>query len=100
GRRYPPMGKAGLCCHRRNQHCRHSQTAVSLMTTKIFTIAHVLPGLEHEWLQHLRDFDTAHPGCHFEVATDVPDVPLKQAIEMLQLTPGLTFGAIFERKPK
>lgn len=22
------------------------------------------------WLAHLRDFDNAHPGCHFEVVTE------------------------------
>lgn len=66
--------------------------------TKIFTIAHLPRGLEREWLQHLRDFDTAHPGCHFEVAVDTPDIPLSQAIELLQLNPSLDFAAIFERK--
>jgi hypothetical protein len=37
------------------------------MTVKIFTVAHLPPELRQVWLQHLRDFDTAHPGCHFEV---------------------------------
>jgi hypothetical protein len=68
------------------------------MTTKIFTIAHVRDGLEQKWLQHLRDFDTANPGCHFEVAADTPDMPLWKVIEIMQVSPGLSFAAIFERK--
>jgi hypothetical protein len=68
------------------------------MTTKIFTIAHVPEGLEHEWLQHLRDFDTAHPGCHFEVCADTPDMPMAKVIEILQINPGLSFAEIFELK--
>lgn len=39
---------------------------------KIFTVAHVPPALEQAWLQHLRDFDTAHAGCHFESYTLEP----------------------------
>ena len=68
-------------------------------TTKIFTISHIPIELEQAWLQHLRDFDVAHPGCHFEVAIEgPPDVPLEKAIEMLQINPGLSFQAIYERK--
>jgi hypothetical protein len=66
------------------------------MTTKIFCIAHIPAGLEHEWLQHLRDFDTAHPGCHFEVVADTPLLSLHEAIELIRLNPGLTFSKIFD----
>jgi hypothetical protein len=68
------------------------------MTTTIFTIAH-LPDddLGKAWLQHLRDFDVAHPNCHFEVAADVPDLDLAQAVELVRLNPDLTFKQIFER---
>ena len=64
---------------------------------KIFTIASVSDDLVQQWLQHLRDFDTAHPGCHFEVAADVPDMPMAKVIEALQISPGLDFKAIFKR---
>jgi hypothetical protein len=43
------------------------------MNVKIFTCAHVPPSLEQKWLQHLRDFDAANPGCHFEVGVDGPE---------------------------
>jgi hypothetical protein len=65
--------------------------------TKIFTIAHVLPELENAWLQHLRDFGTAHPGCHFEVAIDAPDGTLAEMVEALRVNPALTFTKIFQR---
>ena len=69
------------------------------MTTKVFIICHLTEGLEQTWLQHLRDFDMANPGCHFEVAADVPDMPISKAVEMVQINPALDFAAIFERKP-
>jgi hypothetical protein len=64
---------------------------------KIFTVAHVPPDLEKAWLQHLRDFDTAHPGCHFEVGIDGPDEPLESMVDRLTVDPGLTFMKIFDR---
>ena len=67
-------------------------------TIKIFSIAHVLPTLENAWLQHLRDFDVAHPGCHFEVIADAPETTFNEAVEMLKISPGLSVTQIIERK--
>jgi len=67
------------------------------MTTKIFTIAHLPPGLEHDWLQHLRDFDTAHPGCHFEIMADTPTLSLPEIVEMIRVNPDLSFSEILLR---
>ena len=67
---------------------------------KVFIIAHVSSELEQPFLQHLRDFDVAHPGCHFEVGVDAPDVTIGQMIERLRVEPGLTFTTIFERERK
>ena len=66
--------------------------------TKIFCIAHVPPELEQAWLQHLRDFDTAHPGCHFEVGIDAPKETFAEMVERLRIEPGLSFMQIFERE--
>jgi hypothetical protein len=66
-------------------------------SVKIFTVAHVPPDLENAWLQHLRDFDTAHPGCHFEVGVDGPDLPLTEMVELLRVNPEMKFTHIFER---
>jgi len=70
------------------------------MKIKIFTVAEVVVELEKAWLQHLRDFDIAHPGCcHFEVMIDgPPDRSMAEMIEMLRIDPSLTFTQILERK--
>jgi transcriptional regulator with XRE-family HTH domain len=65
---------------------------------KVYTIAHVPGERRQAWLQHLRDFDSANAGCHFEVAVDAPDLTLGEMVEKLQVTPGLTFQQIFERR--
>jgi hypothetical protein len=65
--------------------------------TKIFTVAHVSPGLEQEWLQHLRDFDTANPGCHFEVLLEPPGASFAEIVDMLRVSPGLPLQAILDR---
>jgi hypothetical protein len=64
---------------------------------KIFTIAHVPDSLRKAWLQHLRDFDAAHPGCHFEVTADCPDLTLTEVVDLLRITPELTITKIFNR---
>ena len=64
---------------------------------KIFTVAHVPQSLSQAWLQHLRDFDLAHPGCHFEVMADSPGIPLKDMVEMVKVDPALSFTEIIER---
>ncbi|MET3995057.1 hypothetical protein ABID65_006723 [Bradyrhizobium sp. S3.9.2] len=65
---------------------------------KIFTIADVPDDLAHAWLQHLRDFDTANPGCHFQVMADAPTMTLIDIIETIQVHPDLELQAILERK--
>ncbi len=67
------------------------------VTVKIFTIAHVPDELQQAWLQHLRNFDAANPGCHFEVGIDAPDEPIGEMVKRLRVEPGLTFTQIFER---
>lgn len=68
------------------------------MKIKIFTIAEVPQGLEQKWLQHLRDFDTAHPDCHFVVCQDAPDTTMAEMMESLKVEPALTFTEIFKRQ--
>lgn len=66
--------------------------------SKIFITAEIPQELEQKWLQHVRDFDVSHPGCHFEVAMDRPDINIMEAVKKLQVDPALTFAQIFERK--
>jgi len=65
---------------------------------KIFTVANVPDALTQAWLQHLRDFDAAHPGCHFEVMADAPEATLAEIVDMVRIAPALTFTTILERK--
>lgn len=67
------------------------------MKVKIFTVAHVPDELQQPWLQHLRDFDSAHPGCHFEVGIDGPEESVADMVKLLRVEPGLTFTKIFAR---
>jgi hypothetical protein len=63
---------------------------------KIFTVAHLPADLQQAWLQHLRDFDTAHPDCHFEVGIEGgPDLSIVEMVQRLQIEPKLTFTEIF-----
>lgn len=64
----------------------------------MFVRAHVPFAHLRAFVQHVRDFDVAHPGCHFEIAADAPDKPLADMIEMLRVEPGLTFTKLFNRK--
>ena len=64
---------------------------------KIATIANVPDNLANAWLQHLRDFDTAHPGCHFEVLADAPDMPFAEVVKTLTINPGLDLMEVMVR---
>jgi hypothetical protein len=64
---------------------------------KTFIIAHLPPELAQAFMQHVRDFDVAHPGCHFEMGLEAPNVSLAEAIEIMRVEPGLTFSDVFER---
>jgi hypothetical protein len=66
---------------------------------KIFTVAEVPEELAQAWLQHLRDFDTAHAGCHFTVVADAPDMPASKAVELIKVDPPLDFTTLLAWTP-
>jgi len=69
------------------------------MTAKIATVAHVPPELVKAWLQHLRNFDVAHPGCHFQTMVDIDEVP-DDVLDMLRgIEPPLQFMMKVPLKP-
>lgn len=70
------------------------------MTVKLWTVAQLPEELVQTWLQHLRDFDQAHPGCHFDVAADAPDLTLAEMLEAVRVDPALTFTQVIERGRK
>jgi len=51
---------------------------------KFTLVADVPADLLMQWLQHVRDFDTANPGCRFEVAIEAPDKLTGEMIEKLR----------------
>jgi hypothetical protein len=53
--------------------------------------------LVHAFLQHIRDFDSQHLDCHFEMGADI-DKPIAEIIEMLRIHPELTITKVFERE--
>lgn len=67
---------------------------------KIFTLAQVPAGLANKWLQHLRDFDTANPDCHFEVMADTPDLSLAEIVKIITVNPPMKFQEFFKRDKK
>jgi hypothetical protein len=70
---------------------------MSVTITVIYTRATMSANLQQKWLQHLRDFDAANPGCHFEVGIDGPEEPFAEVVKRLTIEPGLTFTKIFGR---
>jgi hypothetical protein len=46
----------------------------------------------HAFIQHIRDFDVLHPGCHFEITAFGTDMPLSEAEAILKaIDPPLPF---------
>ena len=66
---------------------------------KIITQAQIPDELARDWLQHLRDFDVAHPGCHFEVTmTTDRSVSVREMVEIMRVEPALSMVEILDRK--
>jgi hypothetical protein len=60
-------------------------------------MANVPDDLVKEWLQHLRDFDIAHPGCHFKIIGDT-DASLADIKGIVKgISPSFDFQAIFKK---
>lgn len=65
---------------------------------RILVQSRIPHALEHAWLQHLRDFDAAHPDCHFEAMIQTGrTVPVRDMVEMLKVDPELTIEQVFQR---
>lgn len=70
---------------------------------KIFSVADVPPELGQAWLQHLRDFDIAHPGCHFEVIADAPpEMTIREMVDVMRVNPDIPIVELlkFKRPPQ
>lgn len=50
---------------------------------KIHTIATIPDALAREWVQHVRDFDTAHRECHMQIFVDAPQATIAEIETLL-----------------
>jgi hypothetical protein len=50
------------------------------------------------WLQHLRDFDTAHPGSHFEVTAESEGKTVGDLMRSVDIHPPLEWQFTARRK--
>ena len=55
---------------------------------KIYCMAEVPDELGQAWLQHLRDFDTRHPGCVFKVLALSPEMGVEAMRGAAEVIPG------------
>lgn len=102
-------GNGRLCAHKGCfVHLRPDQVEVYcsircatedclMFQTCTVTINAILPRdklLLEQFLQHIRDFDANHPGCHFSniASTNLPVVEMEEALS--KITPPFQFGAI------
>jgi len=67
---------------------------------KIYTRATVPDELAQAWLQHMRDFDTAHPGCHFEIVTESDTKSVADIVRDINIHPALDTQFFARRKPE
>lgn len=67
---------------------------------KVYTIAHVPEDLAQAWVQHLRNFDTQHPGCHFQVVADfgAAEAGMSKLLDTLKVEPEIPFRAFYRRR--
>lgn len=65
---------------------------------RICTVADIPDELAQAWLQHLRDFDTAHPGCHFSVLAAAANMSTEEAVDALRIDPSLSLLDVLRRR--
>jgi hypothetical protein len=64
---------------------------------KLFIVADVPDALAKTLLQHVRNFDMEHPGCHFKMSMQVPDMDIEQMVEALQIDPPFRYQTIIKK---
>ena len=103
----PGFPAAAMKRARHAEGTRHGKRADALestnkrerpMTTTIYVKATVPDDLAQGWLQHLRDFDTAHPGCHFEVVVESETKSVGDVMRTIDIHPALATQFFAQRK--
>jgi len=67
------------------------ETAAAMKPVHLWMIGDIPPSELQAFLQHVRDFDVAHPGCHFAISVDAEEMATEEMIKALQLTPPFPF---------
>lgn len=66
---------------------------------QVFLVRATVPQeLANLYIQHLRDFDKRHAGCHLEIMLEDSGITLTEALELILRQPGLTFQEVILRK--
>jgi hypothetical protein len=60
---------------------------------KLVIAAEVPDHLAKDWLQHVRDFDARHPGCHFEIAA-ASGMSVAETVEAMRVDPALNITVV------
>jgi hypothetical protein len=65
-------------------------------------VAEIPDELAQAFHQHVRDFDRAHPGCHFKIANASPDddVSIADMMEAIKVDPPLDFQRVQRRSER
>jgi len=50
-------------------------------------LAEIPDELAQQWLQYVRDFDVAHPGCHFNIIAVAPDMTVADLMRATEISP-------------
>ena len=69
------------------------------MKVYLLILAHMPPAALNPFLQHIRDFDVAHPGCHFAVSADAEGMSTDELQAAIKVEPPLPFMTVI-RKPE
>jgi hypothetical protein len=67
--------------------------------SKIIITANVPRSIRRAFLQHVRDFDLANPGCHFKIIAFAKDETVDEALTHLDIDPPLPHLQVIGDKP-
>ena len=54
--------------------------------------------LDQEWLQHMRNFDASHAGCHFEIVMESETKTVGDLMRTVDIHPALDWQFTARRK--
>ena len=61
-------------------------------------LAEIPDELAQQWLQYVRDFDVAHPGCHFNIIAVAPDMTVSDLMRATEIAPPLQHRGVVRKE--